>query len=147
MQYTLAFVFDSFNNVALLLKNRPIGLAGKFNGIGGKVEPGEGIRAAALRELAEEADLEPTSFNHIGTYRETYFNIFVFYGFVHRLHVQSLTDEPVSIFQYTEAYALPNLDPHARAFLNLAYLNHTTADTSPFFISISNTFEDDGLGF
>jgi 8-oxo-dGTP diphosphatase / 2-hydroxy-dATP diphosphatase len=41
--------------------------AGKWNGFGGKVEEGESIDAAALREVKEEAGLsiDPKSINHV----------------------------------------------------------------------------------
>jgi len=55
---TLAFVR---NGDALLLIRHPESgprFAGQWNGIGGHVEAGEGVRAAARRELREEAGLD-----------------------------------------------------------------------------------------
>lgn len=46
-----------YSSVLLGLKLRGFG-AGKFNGFGGKVEPGERIRDAAMREMKEEAGIE-----------------------------------------------------------------------------------------
>lgn len=40
---------------------------GKYNGLGGKVEPGEDVVAAARREVAEEAGIELTSLRLRGT--------------------------------------------------------------------------------
>lgn len=53
---TLAFSRD-LRKVALIRKNRPQWLAGKWNAIGGKIEDGEVPIIAAMRELAEEAGL------------------------------------------------------------------------------------------
>jgi 8-oxo-dGTP pyrophosphatase MutT (NUDIX family) len=51
---TLAFSQD-LRKVALIKKNRPEWLAGKWNAIGGNVDPGEHPASAASRELREEA--------------------------------------------------------------------------------------------
>eukprot|EP00743_Colponemidia_sp_Colp-15_P007240 GILK01007817.1.p1 GENE.GILK01007817.1~~GILK01007817.1.p1 ORF type:complete len:177 (+),score=31.35 GILK01007817.1:40-531(+) len=54
---TLVLVFKpDASEVLLGLKKRGFG-AGKWNGFGGKVEPGETIRQAAHRELQEEAGI------------------------------------------------------------------------------------------
>lgn len=55
--FTLVFVFDE-NKQRLLLgfKKRGFG-SGKWNGFGGKIEPGETIADAAMRELNEECGL------------------------------------------------------------------------------------------
>lgn len=48
----------NFENVLLILKDRPVWQAGNFNGIGGKVEAGELPIDAMVRETFEETDLE-----------------------------------------------------------------------------------------
>jgi 8-oxo-dGTP diphosphatase len=45
--------------------------AGRWNGIGGHVEPGEGVRAAARRELREEAGLDVPALRLRGVVHET----------------------------------------------------------------------------
>ncbi|CAE6450606.1 hypothetical protein RSOLAG22IIIB_05047 [Rhizoctonia solani] len=56
-RFTNAFVFDpSQNKVLLGLKKRGFG-KGIYNGFGGKVDPGESVSDAALRELQEESHL------------------------------------------------------------------------------------------
>ncbi len=57
--YTLIFMRDLANKRILLgYKKRGFG-ANKWNGIGGKVEPGESILDGAKREAREESGLEP----------------------------------------------------------------------------------------
>lgn len=58
--YTLVFCFnkDESNNRQILLgmKKRGFG-TGKWNGFGGKIEPGETVEEGARRELEEESNL------------------------------------------------------------------------------------------
>jgi len=52
--------------ILLGLKKRGFGM-GKINGFGGKVEAGETIEEAAIREVFEECSLEIKSMEHIAT--------------------------------------------------------------------------------
>ncbi|XP_045211326.2 oxidized purine nucleoside triphosphate hydrolase-like [Mercenaria mercenaria] len=51
--------------VLLGMKKRGFG-KGRWNGFGGKVEPGETILQGAIRELKEEAELETKSLEEVG---------------------------------------------------------------------------------
>lgn len=53
---TLCFLVDD-NNICLAMKKRGFGI-GKWNGVGGKVEKGETINGAAIRELKEEIGVD-----------------------------------------------------------------------------------------
>jgi 8-oxo-dGTP diphosphatase len=54
--YCLGFVFDEeLEHVVLLEKNRPPWQAGKVNGVGGHVQPGESYLESMRREFREEA--------------------------------------------------------------------------------------------
>lgn len=67
---TLAYVWDrSLDRVLMVLRNARADdeHLGKYNGLGGKLEPGEDIAAGIAREIAEEADLEVTSMVLRGT--------------------------------------------------------------------------------
>jgi 8-oxo-dGTP diphosphatase len=49
---------DDLENVVLVMKNRPSWQAGKYNGVGGKIEPGEWHYDAMIREFREETGFE-----------------------------------------------------------------------------------------
>ena len=55
---TLSFVHDD-SRVLLGMKKRGFG-AGRWNGFGGKVQEGETIEGAAMRELEEESGITPS---------------------------------------------------------------------------------------
>lgn len=52
------------NKVCLAKKKRGFG-AGLYNGVGGKVEPGESVEAAAIRETQEEANVTVTDIKKV----------------------------------------------------------------------------------
>lgn len=62
LQYTSILV-QPYNNpetLLVVLKDRPLEQAGKFNLIGGKVETGETLEQAAIREMKEESGFHPS---------------------------------------------------------------------------------------
>lgn len=80
---TLLLLHDAPNTRLLLgMKLRGFG-AGKLNGFGGKVDPGETLLAAALREMAEESGVAcaPGDTHYVG------FLVFQFEGKAEDLHV------------------------------------------------------------
>lgn len=57
-QAVVGFAFtDDKQHVLLIRKNRPTFQAGKLNGVGGKVEPGEDTLSSMVREFREETSL------------------------------------------------------------------------------------------
>ena len=58
-------IVHSGDRVLLGMKKRGFG-AGKWNGFGGKVNPGESIEGAAARELMEEAGVEAEVLDELG---------------------------------------------------------------------------------
>ncbi len=55
-QFVTGFLFNSaLNQVVLIKKNKPKWMAGKLNGVGGKIEEGESPIEAMQREFLEEA--------------------------------------------------------------------------------------------
>jgi 8-oxo-dGTP pyrophosphatase MutT (NUDIX family) len=61
IQYVVVHAIDLREpwRVLLVLKDRPEHLKGRLNLLGGKIEPGESITEAAIRELKEESGLDP----------------------------------------------------------------------------------------
>jgi 8-oxo-dGTP diphosphatase len=64
---TLVFVYTA-PRLLLIRKKRGLG-AGKLNGPGGRVEPGESLDACALREVREELCITPTGLERLGDLR------------------------------------------------------------------------------
>ena len=60
----LCFVIRN-GQILLIRKKRGLG-AGKINGPGGRLEPGETAEAAAIRETQEEIGVTPTGLDHVG---------------------------------------------------------------------------------
>lgn len=55
-EYVVGYVFSpKGDQIVLIEKDHPAWQAGKYNGVGGKIEPGETIAAAMSREFGEEA--------------------------------------------------------------------------------------------
>jgi 8-oxo-dGTP diphosphatase len=61
-RYVLGFAFDEAGKVVVLIRKlKPAWQAGKFNGVGGKVEPGETNLEAMVREFKEETTVETSA--------------------------------------------------------------------------------------
>lgn len=58
-------IIHNHPKVLLGMKKRGFG-AGRWNGFGGKVEPGETIEGAARREIREEAEIEVNNIEKVG---------------------------------------------------------------------------------
>ena len=59
MIYVVGFLFSNdYRWVTLIRKNRPDWQAGKYNGVGGKVERGEAVQDAMVREFFEETGVK-----------------------------------------------------------------------------------------
>lgn len=106
-------MFDAtFNNVALIRKNRPEWQAGLLNGIGGHIEEGEEGSAAIVREFREETSFEsnPDSWKHFCTMSGTNnngesFEILFYFDTCNLRAVRTTEDEIVDIYPITRITA------------------------------------------
>lgn len=66
-KYTIGALFTpDFEQVLLILKNKPKWQAGKYNLPGGSIEDGETSHDCVVREFEEEAGLMVSSWQHVG---------------------------------------------------------------------------------
>jgi len=72
MELTLLFLIKD-DQILLAMKKRGFG-AGRYNGVGGKIEPGETIEQALIRESQEEINVTPVEFEKMAdiTFDEFY---------------------------------------------------------------------------
>lgn len=103
MDYVVGFQFNRYGDrVALIRKGRPEWQSGLWNGIGGKVDPGETPEAAMLREFKEETGvpqdhIEWEPFARLDTWTKN--RVFFYSSFTDQVElIRSVTDEPVDIF-------------------------------------------------
>lgn len=61
---TLVFLIES-DNILLAMKKRGFG-KGRWNGAGGKIEPGEKVEEAMIRETQEEIGITPIEYSETG---------------------------------------------------------------------------------
>jgi 8-oxo-dGTP diphosphatase len=65
-EYVCGFLFSrDRGRVLLIRKRRPAWQAGKLNGLGGKIEPGETALDAMRREFREEAGVDLAEWQHV----------------------------------------------------------------------------------
>jgi mutator protein MutT len=61
---TLVFLIED-DNILLAMKKRGFG-SDRWNGVGGKIEPGETVEQAMIRETQEEIGVTPLEFTSVG---------------------------------------------------------------------------------
>lgn len=128
--YVVGFLFDRWGSVALIEKDRPAWQAGKVNGIGGKIEYGEGALQAMTREFKEETGVDWNIWTQIGMLESPRSFIYVFKGFTDSDTLRSVkTMETERVFVHnTYAELVPK-----NAVPNLHWL-------IPFALNIDNEF-------
>jgi len=101
-EYVTGFLFDKHEQmVALVKKNRPEWQAGRWNGIGGKIEPGEIPADAMRREFWEETGLQIDEWTHFITIFGKEFRVHFFYSHADYPilnEVQTKTDEVIEVW-------------------------------------------------
>jgi 8-oxo-dGTP diphosphatase len=101
---TLLFVIKD-NQVLLIHKKRGLG-AGKINGPGGRLDPGENAYSCAVREIQEEVCVMPTGVRHCGELLFQFTNGHAIHGLVFRAdHCEGQpqeTDEAIPLWTSLE---------------------------------------------
>ena len=103
---TLTIVHQG-EHVLLGMKKRGFG-AGNFNGFGGKVEKGESIAEAAVREVLEEARITPIDLHELGVMEFTFestpdlLEVHIFKSTAYEGEVGESEEMNPSWFHYTE---------------------------------------------
>ncbi len=104
---TLCFVVCD-NRILLIEKKRGLG-AGKINGPGGRIEPGESPMQCAVRECREELGIEPTGLSPSGVLRFQFTDGYAVEGVVYRAEglvgTPKETEEAIPL--WTELDAIP----------------------------------------
>lgn len=128
VKYVLGFVLDNkMERIALILKNRPDFLAGKWNALGGKVEEGETEKEAVKREVEEESGLviEEKDWQPVGVIQDNKdkevdeFRVDVFYALTNDISkAKTLTDEEVEVFYISDVLKKDNLTDHLPQILS-----------------------------
>lgn len=124
-EYVAGFMLSyDLQRVALIKKNRPAWQAGKLNGIGGHIEPGETDIQAMVREFEEETGLktdEELWFKYARISENGAFGVsfFVTQGFLDGL--ESRTDEEVVVANVSELHEIEAIE-------NILWLVHLAID-------------------
>lgn len=115
-EYVVGFLFDtSRTQVVLVKKNRPPWQAGKYNGVGGKIEPGESPAQAMRREFVEETGELRNDWELFCILGDSKFKVYFYRAFEVcwlRGKVSTKTDEQISvvpIHAVSQSNSIPNL--------------------------------------
>lgn len=113
-RYVAGFLFDTEGNVVLVKKNRPKWQAGRLNGVGGHVEPGETALEAIKREFWEEAGVRVETWEHFCTLEGPDWEVVFFRSVAPDLGgVRTKTDEEIVVMPLVVArdssLPLPNI--------------------------------------
>lgn len=103
ISYVVGFLFDeSRQRVVLIQKTKPAWQAGRFNGVGGKVEPGETELAAIRREFREETGLDVPQWDIFINMKGKDWTVAAFRAFGDISSVKTTTEEEVHSFEIEE---------------------------------------------
>ena len=129
-RYVVGFAFtEDHAHVVLIRKTRPVWQSGRFNGIGGKVEPGENFPEAMAREAREEAGLD-LDWRHYATYFGPDYEMRIFVAISNTAaEARTMTDEEVHIVAVSDVPNLPTIG-NLRWFIPLALDPHVKLVTA-----------------
>jgi 8-oxo-dGTP pyrophosphatase MutT (NUDIX family) len=129
ISYVMSVITDpSHEEYVMISKNRPEFLKGKTTFVGGKVEKGETIVAAMIREASEECnlDIEPQLFGYI--FGEDY-TVFVFKAVVDNIYeAVTMEDEKITVYSKEEIVMAPDhaLADNVKSIIHFANGNQKT---------------------
>ena len=100
IEYVLGFLFNpKMDRVVLIKKEKPDWQRGMWNGIGGKVDPGETHRHAMIREFEEETGLRVEDWRYFGQMQNDNVRVSLYVALSDALDdVQTMTEEEVRVF-------------------------------------------------
>jgi 8-oxo-dGTP diphosphatase len=135
--YVVGFLFDrDLTQVVLIKKNRPTWQAGKYNGIGGKIEASDkDFYEAMVREFREETGKECTHWDLFGHIENPTNRVYFFCGIAEDINsVRTITDEQVSIWKTYQIEGSPYLISNLQWLIPMAKwrLKGYQSDTNTF---------------
>lgn len=112
-KYVLGFVFNEIgSHVLLQRKTKPDFLAGKLNGIGGKIEPDESPLDAMVREAKEETGLSGLDWSYYAKIKQSHGNVLVYASFSENMWSASqLEEESIAFRSVSDALGFCNVVP------------------------------------
>lgn len=137
-EYVVGFAFTPNSRVVLIEKQRPDWQRGKLNGVGGKVEIGEGFHAAMAREFYEETGVEHNDWRLAGIMHGDDWRAYVMTATSEAFWVaKTTTDEKVALHPtgaVKTPYATGNLLDNVASLVTLCDLAASSpSGTVPFF--------------
>lgn len=125
-RYVLGFAFDdALSHVVLLQKAKPAWAAGMWNGLGGKIEPGEAPADAMAREFQEECGvlIQPSSWKHLGTFERPDWHVECYCSKTDDVFAaKTVEKEPVTVFPVHEFLVKTVLEEDLYSGLECAWL-------------------------
>jgi 8-oxo-dGTP diphosphatase len=130
IKYVAGFLFSkNSEKVVLISKLRPEWQIGKLNGIGGKIEKGETLYEAIVREFQEEAGVEIKDWILFCCLKNKNWHVYFFKAKAD-VEIKSMEEEQVGWYSVKDIYNL-NTIPNLRWLIHMA-LDSVTADVMDY---------------
>lgn len=134
----VGFAFsDDLRTVLLIRKRRPASQAGKLNGVGGKLEPGESFIDAMVREFHEESGIVtgPGDWTHFATLDAPRWKVAFFKAVLPLYSLVRAANGPVLTHERLELHGLVGLREQD-TMRNLRWMVPFCLDGSPYRLPI-----------